>query len=61
MATVKQIMEGVIEAQPNDTGYEEIIRELPFDPLLQREGPIYMAPYFKQGSWASNPDGVTIY
>jgi len=50
MAAVKQIMEGVIEAQPNDTGYEEIIRELPFDPLLQREGPIYMAPYFKQGS-----------
>ncbi len=36
MATVKQIMEEVIEAQPDDASYEEIMRELAFERMVQR-------------------------
>lgn len=36
MATVKEIMEEVIEAQPDDASYEEIMRELAFERMVQR-------------------------
>ena len=36
MATVKKIMEEVIEAQPDDASYEEIMRALAFERMVQR-------------------------
>jgi len=36
MATVKEIMEEVIESQPDDASYEEIMRELAFERMVQR-------------------------
>lgn len=36
MASVKEIMEEVIEAQPDDASYEEIMRELAFERMVQR-------------------------
>lgn len=36
MATIKDIMEEIIEAQPDDASYEEIMRELAFERMVQR-------------------------
>ena len=36
MPTVKEIMEEVIEAQPDDASYEEIMRELAFERMIRR-------------------------
>ncbi len=36
MATVKEIMEEVIESQPDDASYEEIMRELAFERMVRR-------------------------
>jgi len=36
MATAKEIMEEVIESQPDDASYEEIMRELAFERMVQR-------------------------
>ena len=36
MPTVKEIMEEIIEAQPDDSSYEEIMRELAFERMVQR-------------------------
>ena len=36
MAIVKEKMKEVIESQPEDASYEEILRELAFDRLVER-------------------------
>ena len=36
MPTIKEIMEEIIEAQPDDSSYEEIMRELAFERMVQR-------------------------
>jgi hypothetical protein len=36
METVKDKMTGVIQAQPDDASYEEIMRELTFERMVER-------------------------
>jgi len=36
MALVKQKMKEIIEAQPDDASYEEIIRELAFERMVEK-------------------------
>ncbi len=36
MATAKEQMKKVIEAQPDDASYEEILRELAFERMIER-------------------------
>jgi hypothetical protein len=36
MAMVKQKMKEIIEAQPDDASYEEIIRELAFERMVEK-------------------------
>ena len=36
MATVKEQISEVIERQPDDSSYDEIVRELAFDLMVQR-------------------------
>jgi len=36
MATVRELVEKVVKAQPEDASYEEIMRELAFDRMIAR-------------------------
>ena len=36
MATVRELVEEVVKAQPEDASYEEIMRELAFDRMIAR-------------------------
>ena len=36
MATAKEVMAKIIQAQPDDSSYEEILRELAFSRMVER-------------------------
>lgn len=36
MSTVKELMTHIIQAQPDDASYEEIMRELAFERMIER-------------------------
>ncbi len=36
MSTIKQIMTDIIQSQPEDSSYEEIIRELAFERMIEK-------------------------
>jgi hypothetical protein len=36
MSVIKQKMKDIIESQPDDASYDEIIRELPFERMVER-------------------------